>query len=114
MKITSKWYGPKVKKEFEKTASEGLSDGMEFLLDEMNKIVPHDEGTLEKSGTIKIKGLAGAIGYNTPYAIKMHEHPEYNFREGREGKWVEKVIKDERIKKKTLDYIANKIKREFG
>ena len=95
---------------------------MEYLLSEANKKVPHDEGTLERSGIVTQGGLSGRpqqvynkakanqepknmfkfdfskpmkffLSYNTPYAVKLHENPQYNFREGREGKWLEKATK---------------------
>jgi len=35
-------------------------------------------------------GLAIQWGYNTPYAARLHEHPDYHFTEpGTGGKWVE-------------------------
>ena len=37
-----------------------------------------------------------SISYDTPYAARLHEHPEYNFREGREGKWLENALNERR------------------
>ncbi len=108
-----RWQGYKAKMALERGGKEGLNEALEYMLDEMNKIVPHDEGTLMRSGTIKQKGLKGAIGYNTPYAIRLHEHPEYNFRGGREGKWVAKIIKDKRIQKRALEHIAKRIRQKM-
>ncbi|AZO95279.1 hypothetical protein [Halocella sp. SP3-1] len=108
-----KWYGKEVTAAMKKGAAEGLFDGINFMRDEMDKIVPHDEGTLERSGDTKVdnSALKAATGYDTPYAIRLHEHPEYNFQDGREGKWVEKVIKDASIKKDVLNHIGKKIKK---
>lgn len=108
------WHGPKVKRTVEKAASEGLFDGINYMRDEMDKIVPHDEGTLMRSGETKVNGLKGATGYDTPYAIRLHEHPEYNFQDGRKGKWVEKTIKDPAVQNKVLKHIGNKIKQSLG
>lgn len=53
---------------------------------------PLDLGTLIGSGTVEPaqspEGGAGVV-YDTPYAARLHEHPEYNFQGGREGKYVE-------------------------
>lgn len=51
--------------------------------------VPHDEGTLAGTGTVtdNYEGDV-AVGYNTPYAARLHEHPEYNFQKGRKGKYL--------------------------
>lgn len=105
------WYGRKVKKKARKGAEKGVLEGIHYLRDEMDKKVPHDEGTLERSGDTIAKGLQAATGYDTPYAIRLHEHPEYNFQGGREGKWVEKVIKDKKIQRKVLKHIGNEIKK---
>lgn len=115
--MTMKWYGKKVTAVMKTAAADGLFDGVHFMRDEMDKMVPHDEGTLERSGDTKVdkSELKAATGYDTPYAIRLHEHPEYNFQaaEGhqREGKWVEKIIKDPSIKKDVLSHIGKKIKK---
>lgn len=69
---------------------EAMEDALEFLKDEANKRVPHDEGILEASGDYMINQskAEGVIFYDTPYAVRLHEHPEYHFQKGREGKWL--------------------------
>ena len=49
--------------------------------------VPHDEGTLQNSGTVEV-----VVGYHTKYAARLHEHPEYRFQKGRKGKFLEDPI----------------------
>lgn len=105
------WHGAKAKLAMKKATHDGLYDAIHFLRDEMDKIVPHDEGTLQRSGETVVQGDKASTGYDTPYAIRLHEHPEYNFRGNREGKWVEKTIKDPRIQKKIRNHIAKKIDR---
>lgn len=86
-------------KELGRSIEEGVPRG---LLDAGNELmrlsqleVPHDEGTLQNSGTVEtdnlgINGMKSVIvGYHTPYAARLHEHPEYHFREGRKGKYLE-------------------------
>lgn len=57
--------------------------------------VPHDIGTLQNSGSVKKEEsenpneIAYSVGYYTPYAHRLHEHPEYNFQDGRKGKFLE-------------------------
>lgn len=69
------------------------------LLKESVKIVPHDKGTLQDSGKVapveKISAdqMQVSVGYNTPYAARMHEHPEYKFQQGRRGKYLEDPLK---------------------
>lgn len=57
--------------------------------------VPHDIGTLQNSGAVD-EGLtpdSRIIGYHTPYAARLHEHPEYHFQRGRKGKYLEDPIR---------------------
>lgn len=68
-----------------------LDIGYEILrLSQME--VPHDKGTLENSGTVQEIGDDVIVGYHTPYAARLHEHPEYNFQKGRKGKFLEDPI----------------------
>lgn len=56
--------------------------------------VPHDIGTLQGSGAVEPRADGGVdVGYNTPYAARLHEHPEYRFQKGRKGKYLEDPIK---------------------
>lgn len=55
--------------------------------------VPHDEGTLANTGVSQPEGKDHVVGYNTPYAARLHEHPEYAFQSGRKGKYLEDPIK---------------------
>lgn len=54
--------------------------------------VPHDEGTLQNSGTVEEVNGDVVIGYHTKYAARLHEHPEYRFKKGRKGKYLEDPI----------------------
>lgn len=54
--------------------------------------VPHDEGTLQNSGTVEEIDGDVVIGYHTAYAARLHEHPEYRFQKGRKGKYLEDPI----------------------
>lgn len=55
--------------------------------------VPHDKGTLQNSGHVESRRNEEIVGYNTVYAARLHEHPEYRFRKGRKGKYLEDPIK---------------------
>lgn len=55
--------------------------------------VPHDEGTLQNSGTVEEINGEVVVGYHTKYAARLHEHPEYRFQKGRKGKYLEDPIK---------------------
>lgn len=91
-------------------ATRALGDAAEFLLQEANKTVPHDEGHLQRSGLVSISQTEAVahVSYDTPYARRLHEHPEYNFQKGRRGKWLESTINEQ--SDKVVDYL----KRELG
>ena len=58
-----------------------------------NKEVPFDIGTLALSGRVDTFPDHVEVGYHTKYAHRLHEHPEYNFKNGRKGKYLEDPIK---------------------
>ncbi|MDD3920949.1 MAG: hypothetical protein PHO41_07260 [Eubacteriales bacterium] len=117
------WSGDKVISLLEDSIAHALYLSAEALLTKANKLVPHDQGTLMRSGTVTADNLpdaddvfcpaygtdgtdgqdmAGAfpdessdemyISYNTPYAVRLHEHPNYKFQDGRIGKWLETAL----------------------
>lgn len=55
--------------------------------------VPLDEGTLAGTGISEEDGDDHIVAYNTPYAARLHEHPEYAFQNDRKGKYLEEPIK---------------------
>jgi len=59
-----------------------------------NKEVPFDIGTLANSGRVDAFPNYCEVGYHTKYAHRLHEHPEYNFQNGRKGKYLEDPIKN--------------------
>lgn len=96
-----KWYNRKVEEE-KKKIGKAHWKAAEAILTNANDIVPHDEGTLERSGVVTQENLPNSpstiysqaksggepknsfrfdftkkpifyISYNTPYAIRLHE-----------------------------------------
>lgn len=109
-----RWEGRKVTKRVQQAAFEGLQDGAEHILDEANTIVPYREGTLMQSGAVTPDPVSKTVfvSYDTPYAVYLHEHPEFNFRNGREGKWLEKTMNNEA--RAVLNYVARRVRQEIG
>jgi hypothetical protein len=95
-RTTITWNGNRASSAVRSASKLAVSDACEFILQESNKIAPLDEGPLTRSGNTDIeegpKGVKGTVYYDTPYATKVHEHPEYNFQNGREGKYLEKTV----------------------
>lgn len=57
--------------------------------------VPHDTGRLQNSGHVEPRYMQHAmVGYNTVYAARLHENPQYRFNKGRKGKYLEDPIKN--------------------
>ena len=89
--VRSVWFGGLVTTRMRVAAADGLFDAAEHILEYANRSVPHREGTLMRSGQADVDRarLEASVSYDTPYAVRLHEHPEYNFRGGRRGKWLE-------------------------
>lgn len=91
-----KWEGKALAASMREAARKGLWQAAEEILRAANQRVPLDTGVLQASGDTDVDGneLAAAIFYDTPYAVRLHEHPEYDFQGGREGKWLERTINE--------------------
>lgn len=84
---------PKVFDQIMHGTAQGVGKAGERLLALSSEEVPFDTGTLSSTGAVSQetanRGLTAAVTYDTPYAAAMHEHPEYNFQNGRKGKYLE-------------------------
>lgn len=75
----------------------GLRAAAEFVLTEANKHVPHDDGSLERSGRadVNAEGTRAAVSYDTPYAVKQHEDMSLKHPGKGQGKWLENTMSRE-------------------
>lgn len=101
--VSRVWYGALVRSVVHRAGEEGTEAWALSVLEDANVRVPFLEGDLKDSGRV-VKGQArhGPTGrfdaneffvtYDTEYAVRLHEHPEYNFRGEGEGKWLEKAV----------------------
>jgi hypothetical protein len=97
----------------EKAALQGINDVASEVLRLGSFEVPHDKGILQNSGHIEPASESEVIvGYNTVYAARLHEHPEYRFQKGRKGKYLEDPIKNNLSLFR--NYIADAIKAAFA
>lgn len=95
------WFGDEVMGAVGDAKHKALYEGSGALLTAANKTCPHDEGTLERSGTNVVKSmdgdLKGVVFYDTPYAVAVHEaDPSVNFRGKGRRKWLEQTAKEKR------------------
>ena len=77
----------------DKISDQGLNEMGDELLRLSVKEVPHDEGILSASGVSQKDGKDWSVSFHTPYAARLHEHPEYRFQKGRKGKYLEDPLK---------------------
>ena len=74
--------------------SEAVGKAGDELLRLSSLEVPHDTGALQASGNVSKDELEATVSYDTPYAVRLHEHPEYRFQKGRKGKYLEDPLKN--------------------
>ena len=76
--------------------ADALHLATEHVLSEANKQVPHDEGTLERSGRASNDGKRGAVSYDTPYAVRQHEDMSLHHDGKGQAKWLEVTMAQEK------------------
>ena len=92
------WHGERVERQVRRATTEATRKAVEAAGMVMDQQVPHDEGILQGTKTIKVDEKAGkvAIGYGggvgtghpiVPYTLKWHETPA-NFQKGRKHNFV--------------------------
>ena len=97
----------------DKATKRGIRDVAEELLRLSQLEVPLDVGTLQGSGNVKPAGFDEyEVGYHTPYAAKLHEHPEYNFQNNRKGKYLTDPL--EKNKRIFMRHVADVIRTSLG
>ncbi len=92
-----RWHGARVLAAVREHAERGVRMAAEHLLTESRRLVPLEEGTLERSGAVVDAGdLACAVVYDTPYAVRQHEDLTYRHAPGRQPKFLEQPANAER------------------
>jgi hypothetical protein len=98
------WRGATIERGVDRVAKAAVKDWADALLEKANEHVPYMLGTLEDSGIAQVvqarnrgglfsSGHEAIVSYDTPYAVHLHEHPEYNFQGKGEGKWLETALR---------------------
>lgn len=101
------WRGQQVSAEVRAAGLKSLRDSAEMILQEANETVPHDEGTLMRSGQVNVDEGAASITYDTPYAVEQHEKP-FSHPKGRRSKWLLKTMQEQMPK--VRNYMAEAIR----
>lgn len=109
------WRDAQVKGVVRGATKEAAMKAAEGILEDANLHVPFEIGTLHDSGRVDESSRTGTttavISYNTPYARRLHENPQYNFKNGREGKWLERAL--DRAPRSVIALMANVYSRVF-
>jgi hypothetical protein len=112
--VKTTWNGPKVKAEERKGAARGLYRGAEHVLEQATRLVPLQEGTLERSGVASVDeaSMTAAVSYDTPYAVRQHEEMDYQHQRGRQAKYLETPLNAS--KDEILRLVAEEIRKSLG
>lgn len=97
------WRGASVQRGVDRVGKAAVQEWADQLLEKANEHVPYEFGTLEASGIAQAvqtrnrlgmfaSGHEAIVSYDTPYAVHLHEHPEYKFQGKGEGKWLAKAL----------------------
>ncbi len=114
MTVKTEWHGPVVTERERVGAAKGLFLAAENILEMATRIVPLNEGTLERSGAASVDEakLVAAVSYDTPYAVRQHEELDYNHPNGRQSKYLETPFNE--AAETTRMLIAREIAQSLG
>lgn len=101
------WKGAAAKAAVSRGATRGLALAAEHVLEEANRTVPIEEGTLMRSGSTDAGELEASVFYTGPYAARQHEDMSLRHDAGRRAKWLEATMVEER------DVVGRVIQREI-
>lgn len=97
------WRGQLVREAVKEAADQSAKASAEAVLQDANYHVPYKDGILMGSGRV-VQGRDSSgrmvaeafVSYDTAYAVRLHENPQFNFKPPGEGKWLDKALKRHR------------------
>lgn len=104
----------RIKRKTRDGAGRGLYLAAEHGLAEAKRRVPIEEGTLERSGTASVDEaeMKAAVSFDTPYAVVQHEDLTMRHDDGRQAKYLENALNDNR--EEFLRIFAQQLGRALG
>ena len=94
------WRGQLVREVVHEAADQSAMASAEAVLQDANFHVPYKSGTLMESGAVtQSRDSSGhfaaeaLVSYDTVYAVRLHENPQFKFRPPGEGKWLDNALK---------------------
>ncbi|HVM54364.1 MAG TPA: hypothetical protein VM262_14315 [Acidimicrobiales bacterium] len=99
MSIKFKWKNDNraaVARKVREATAKGLAEAAEYVLEQANRTVPIEEGTLMRSGGVALDGanMRAVVFYDTPYAVRQHEDTRLGHNQGRRAKWLEQTMRE--------------------
>lgn len=88
------WRGNEAKRAVRAAREDALFTAAGYLLEQANRTVPLEEGTLQSSGGVAVDGDEAAVFYDTLYSVTQHERTDYQHDEGRRAKWLELTLQE--------------------
>lgn len=93
-------------------AARGVADGAEFLLEQANRTIPLEEGTMARSGQVTVERsgatVTATVSYDTPYARRQHEDTRLRHAPGRRAKWLERTFDEDGAA--AIEHVADAIR----
>lgn len=108
------WKGGLIGVQVERVGNKSTRLAAEKILKRANEHVPYREGRLESSGKVTMDGGKAAISYDTVYAARLHQHPEYNFQGKGEGRWLLNAIEASDVQHDVLQEMAKPYRDALG
>lgn len=98
MPMRLEWHGDEALEEIVGATMDGLELAAEHLVQVSSSRAPHEEGSLERSGdTDKDEDdLKVSVFFDEPYAVVQHEELTWRHDAGREAKYLENAMNEER------------------
>lgn len=108
------WNGDQITAAVKDATAKGLFSAAEHVLEEANRVVPLEEGTLDRSGVASVDepSLTAAVSFDTPYAARQHEELGWRHAKGRTAKYLETPLVETRDAQGQI--IADTIRRATG
>ncbi len=109
MSVRITWTGDVAKARLRARGAAAIQDAAEMLLEQANRTVPIEEGTLMGSGAVSVDpdALLAAVSYSGPYARRQHEELNYRHAAGRRAKWLERTFAEQQ--RRVLALLASRL-----
>lgn len=92
------WHGERCEALIVEAAGRGLGDALGIVAESSQDKVPVQTGELKRSQFTDRDGLRGVVGYTDSKAAAAHENLTVNLRNGKEPKFLESAVNENRAR----------------